>query len=51
MDAETWTATVREQTKAALEGELAALLEIREGDPYRQLAPWARGAAVSPQTV
>ena len=49
--AEKWTAAVRERAKAALEGELAALLEIREGDPYRQLAPWARGAAVSPQTV
>ena len=47
-DAETWTATVREQVKVALEGELAALLEIRATDPYRQLAPWARGDAVMP---
>jgi 1-acyl-sn-glycerol-3-phosphate acyltransferase len=46
--AEAWTATVRERAKGALEGELAALLEIRAGDPYRRLAPWARGAAVTP---
>ncbi|MDP9165249.1 MAG: acyltransferase family protein [Actinomycetota bacterium] len=43
-----WIATVRERVKAALEAELADLLQIRETDPYRQLAPWARGAAVSP---
>jgi len=46
--AETWTATVRERAKAALEAELAALLQIRAEDPYRRLAPWARGAAVMP---
>ncbi|MEU0496577.1 lysophospholipid acyltransferase family protein [Mycobacterium sp. NPDC006124] len=46
--AEKWIASVRDQVKVQLEDQLAALLEIREGDPYRQLAPWARGAAVMP---
>ncbi|MCV7421314.1 acyltransferase family protein [Mycobacterium yunnanensis] len=46
--AEEWTATVRERVKVALEGDITALLEVRARDPYRQLAPWARGAAVMP---
>ncbi|MBJ7341882.1 lysophospholipid acyltransferase family protein [Mycolicibacterium sp.] len=46
--AETWVETVRMRVKSALEADLAALLEIRADDPYRQLAPWARGAAVAP---
>lgn len=46
--AEKWVATVRDRVKTALEAELAALQEIRSEDPYRQLAPWARGAAVAP---
>jgi 1-acyl-sn-glycerol-3-phosphate acyltransferase len=44
-----WTATVRERVKNELETDLAALLQIRSTDPYRQLAPWARAAAVSPE--
>lgn len=43
-----WIATVRDRVKDELEAELAALLDIRRGDPYRQLAPWARSAAVTP---
>ncbi|GLP81992.1 membrane protein [Mycobacterium antarcticum] len=46
--AEKWVATVRDRAKTELEADLAALLELRAGDPYRQLAPWARRAAVSP---
>lgn len=46
--AEKWATTVRERVKTALEADLAALLQIRSTDPYRQLAPWARSAAVSP---
>lgn len=46
--AEKWIATVRDRAKASLEDDLAALLEIRAGDPYRQLAPWARSAALTP---
>ncbi len=46
--AEKWAATVRMRVKTELEADLAALLTIRSTDPYRQLAPWARGAAVAP---
>ena len=40
--------TLRRLFPTTVTRELAALLEIRSGDPYRQLAPWARSAAVSP---
>ena len=46
--AEKWVETVRMRVKTELEADLAALLEVRSTDPYRQLAPWARGAAVAP---
>ncbi len=46
--AEKWAATVRTRVKTELETDLATLLQIRSTDPYRQLAPWARGAAVAP---
>jgi 1-acyl-sn-glycerol-3-phosphate acyltransferase len=46
--AEKWTETVRDRVKSELETDLAALLEIRSEDPYRQLAPWAWAAAVTP---
>ena len=46
--AEKWVTTVQTTVKTALETDLAELQQIRATDPYRQLAPWARGAAVSP---
>lgn len=46
--AEKWAAKVRERVKTELETDLAALLQIRSSDPYRQLAPWAWGAAATP---
>ncbi|WP_235892879.1 lysophospholipid acyltransferase family protein [Mycolicibacterium hodleri] len=46
--AEKWVETVQMRVKTELEADLAALLEVRSTDPYRQLAPWARGSAVAP---
>lgn len=43
-----WVATVRDQTKDALEAGISELLEIRCGDPYRELNPLAHTKAVRP---
>lgn len=43
-----WVETVRQRTQDALEETLADLLEIRSGDPYRDLNPLARGRAARP---
>lgn len=46
--AETWEATVKEQTQTALEGILTDLQKLRETDPYRKLSPLAWGRALQP---
>jgi 1-acyl-sn-glycerol-3-phosphate acyltransferase len=43
---EKWVATVKQRTQDALERTLRELLELRSGDPYRELNPWARRRAV-----
>lgn len=49
MNAEKWIDTVRNATKDAIETGLAELLDVREHDPFRNLAPWARErASVAP---
>ncbi len=49
-DVETWATTVRERVRSALDADLAALLDLRSSDPYRRLAPWAWGRAVTTGT-
>ncbi|WP_457214082.1 lysophospholipid acyltransferase family protein [Mycobacteroides abscessus] len=43
-----WVATVRDQTKDALETGITELLDIRAGDPYRGLNPLEHPKAVQP---
>jgi 1-acyl-sn-glycerol-3-phosphate acyltransferase len=43
-----WVATVKRSTQESLEEALADLLEIRSGDPYRDLNPLAWRAATQP---
>lgn len=50
MSAETWAATVRQNTKESLEQSLAELLKIRSDDPYRELNPLAWRRATRPAT-
>jgi len=45
---EKWVDTVKKQTQDSLEQALADLLEIRAGDPYRELNPLAWRAATQP---
>jgi 1-acyl-sn-glycerol-3-phosphate acyltransferase len=45
-----WVATVKRSTQESLEQALADLLEIRSGDPYRELNPLAWRAATQPPT-
>jgi 1-acyl-sn-glycerol-3-phosphate acyltransferase len=47
---EKWVATVKQNTQESLERAMADLLEIRAGDPYRELNPLAWRAATRPQT-
>lgn len=46
--ADKWVATVKQRTQDALEKILGELLELRTGDPYRELNPLARGRALAP---
>ncbi len=45
---DTWVATVKQSTQDALEQAIADLLEIRSGDPYRELNPLAWRRATRP---
>ncbi|MGN7779939.1 lysophospholipid acyltransferase family protein [Mycolicibacterium sp. 22603] len=50
--ASAWEASVKEQTKRALEHELASLQRLRQSDPYRNLNPAAWNRALrSPQPM
>jgi 1-acyl-sn-glycerol-3-phosphate acyltransferase len=44
--ADEWVASVKERTQHSLEGVLDKLLEIRAGDPFRELNPLARSRAI-----
>jgi 1-acyl-sn-glycerol-3-phosphate acyltransferase len=48
ISAEKWVATVKEKTQDSLEQAIADLLEIRTGDPYRELNPLAWRTATQP---
>jgi 1-acyl-sn-glycerol-3-phosphate acyltransferase len=50
VSAEKWVATVKQNTQESLEQALTHLLEIRAGDPYRELNPLAWRAATQPPT-
>jgi 1-acyl-sn-glycerol-3-phosphate acyltransferase len=45
---EKWVGTVKQRTQDVLERTLRELLEIRSGDPYRELNPLARRRATRP---
>jgi 1-acyl-sn-glycerol-3-phosphate acyltransferase len=45
---ENWVATVKQKTQESLERSLADLLEIRGGDPYRELNPLGWRTATQP---
>jgi 1-acyl-sn-glycerol-3-phosphate acyltransferase len=47
---EKWAATVKQSTQNSLEQSLADLLEVRAGDPYRELNPRAWRTATRPVT-
>lgn len=47
---ERWVAIIKQQTQEALEHVLSELLEIRDGDPYRELNPLAWRRASRPTT-
>lgn len=49
--AETWEATVKEETQTALEGILGDLQKLRETDPYRNLSPLGWSRAVQPESA
>jgi 1-acyl-sn-glycerol-3-phosphate acyltransferase len=45
---EDWVKTIKARTQAELEETLSQLQQLRDTDPYRELAPWAWRSAVMP---
>lgn len=48
VDHDTWVSMVKDTTQQSLEQSIADLLELRSGDPYRELNPLAWQKAVQP---
>lgn len=48
LETDSWIEQVRDTAKEAIENSISDLLAVRHADPFRHLAPWARGEAAVP---